>query len=36
MVKLFGWEAKMTQLIKEKRDEELRWHWKIKVSCMRL
>jgi ABC-type multidrug transport system fused ATPase/permease subunit len=32
MVKLFGWEHKMSETIKEKRDEELVWIWKDKVK----
>lgn len=32
MVKLFGWEKKMSDKIKEKREEELKWLWKDKVS----
>ncbi|KAF4617819.1 hypothetical protein D9613_006245 [Agrocybe pediades] len=31
MVKLFGWEDKMTKKIAEKRDEELEWIWKVKL-----
>jgi hypothetical protein len=31
MVKLFGWEHKMSATIKEKRDEELVWIWKDRV-----
>ena len=32
MVKLFGWERKMSKMIKEKRDKELVWIWKDKVG----
>ena len=32
MVKLFGWEHKMSKIIKEKRDKELVWIWKDKVG----
>ena len=32
MVKLFGWEHKMSETIKEKREEELVWIWKDKVK----
>ena len=31
MIKLFGWEHKMSEAIKQKRDEELVWIWKDKV-----
>ncbi|KDR83119.1 hypothetical protein GALMADRAFT_238944 [Galerina marginata CBS 339.88] len=31
MIKLFGWENKMSNTIKEKRDEELGWIWKDKM-----
>ena len=31
MVKLFGWEKKMSASLKEKREEELEWIWKDKV-----
>jgi hypothetical protein len=31
MVKLFGWEKKMSASLKEKREEELTWIWKDKV-----
>ena len=34
MVKLFGWEHKMSEAIKGKRDEELVWIWKDKVKRM--
>ena len=34
MIKLFGWEHKMSEAIKQKRDEELVWIWKDKVKCM--
>jgi len=32
MVKLFGWESKMSELLQQKRDEELHWIWKEKVG----
>ncbi|KAF4617299.1 hypothetical protein D9613_006273 [Agrocybe pediades] len=31
MVKLFGWEKKMTETLGEKRNEELKWIWKDKM-----
>ncbi|KDR83052.1 hypothetical protein GALMADRAFT_57306 [Galerina marginata CBS 339.88] len=31
MIKLFGWEIKMSNKIGEKRKEELRWIWKLKM-----
>ena len=31
MVKLFGWEQKMSKTLKEKREEELVWIWRDKV-----
>ncbi|PPQ64837.1 hypothetical protein CVT24_008202 [Panaeolus cyanescens] len=31
MVKLFGWERKMSQYLKEKREDELVWVWKNKL-----
>ena len=31
MIKLFGWEKKMSDNLKEKREEELTWLWKDKV-----
>jgi len=31
MVKLFGWEKKMSATLKDKREEELSWIWKDKV-----
>ena len=34
MIKLFGWEHKMSEAIKQKRDEELEWIWKDKVRTM--
>ena len=34
MIKLFGWEHKMSETIKQKRDEELVWIWKDKVKWM--
>ncbi|KAF8885695.1 multidrug resistance-associated ABC transporter [Gymnopilus junonius] len=32
MIKLFGWETKMANTIKEKREDELKWIWKDKVN----
>lgn len=32
MVKLFGWEERVQELIEEKRVVELEWVWKRKVS----
>ena len=32
MIKIFGWEHKMSETIKQKRDEELVWIWKDKVK----
>jgi hypothetical protein len=34
MVKLFGWETKMTQRIDQSRQQELKWLWKLKV-CLK-
>ena len=34
MVKLFGWEHWMSERIHGKRNEELGWLWKLKVSKM--
>ncbi|KAF8803422.1 multidrug resistance-associated ABC transporter [Phlegmacium glaucopus] len=34
MVKLFGWERKMSQTINEKREEELKWIWKDKMLTL--
>ncbi|KAF8799457.1 multidrug resistance-associated ABC transporter [Phlegmacium glaucopus] len=31
MIKLFGWEKRMSERIQEKRNDELRWLWKLKV-----
>ncbi|KAJ3508927.1 hypothetical protein NLJ89_g5494 [Agrocybe chaxingu] len=31
MIKLFGWEGKMTARIQEKREEELKWIWRSKM-----
>lgn len=31
MIKLFGWERKMTEKVAEKREEELRWLWKRQI-----
>ena len=33
MVKLFGWEKKMSATLKDKREEELSWIWKDKVRA---
>lgn len=32
MIKLFGWEDKVSKKVEEKREEELAWLWKVKVS----
>jgi hypothetical protein len=32
MIKLFGWERKVSDRIGEKRDIELDWLWKLKVG----
>ena len=32
MVKLFGWEDKMSEKVAEERREELGWIWKVKVK----
>ncbi|KAF8157953.1 multidrug resistance-associated ABC transporter [Crassisporium funariophilum] len=34
MIKLFGWEQKMSKSLKVKRDEELAWIWKDKVIML--
>jgi len=31
MVKLFGWEGKMSKMLQERRSEELNAVWKLKV-----
>ncbi|KAF8157940.1 multidrug resistance-associated ABC transporter [Crassisporium funariophilum] len=31
MIKLFGWEEKMSARLEERRDDELMWLWKLKV-----
>jgi hypothetical protein len=31
MVKLFGWENRMSERLKEKREEELKLLWRIKL-----
>jgi ABC-type multidrug transport system fused ATPase/permease subunit len=31
MIKLFGWELRMSERIRERRDEELGWLWKLKA-----
>ncbi|KAF8157969.1 hypothetical protein B0H34DRAFT_797400 [Crassisporium funariophilum] len=36
MVKLFGWEQKMSRSLEERRNEELAWVWKGKVSLDRV
>lgn len=32
MIKMFGWERKIQSRIDEKREEELKWIWKARVS----
>ncbi|KAF8816575.1 hypothetical protein BYT27DRAFT_7127650, partial [Phlegmacium glaucopus] len=32
MIKLFGWERSMSERIREKRNDELGWLWKLKVG----
>ncbi|KAF8889981.1 multidrug resistance-associated ABC transporter [Gymnopilus junonius] len=32
MIKLFGWEKKMSDTLKQKREDELSWVWKSKVN----
>ena len=32
MIKLFGWERKMSERIRERRNDELGWLWKLKVA----
>ena len=34
MIKLFGWERKISDRIGEKRNIELDWLWKLKVGRM--
>ncbi|KIJ23038.1 hypothetical protein M422DRAFT_105687, partial [Sphaerobolus stellatus SS14] len=34
MIKLFGWEAKMSALLDKKREEELEWVWKSRMYNM--
>lgn len=34
MIKLFGWENRVTEMIAEKREDELRWIWKRKILGM--
>ena len=36
MIKLFGWERKMSDTLKEKREDELAWVWKekVKLACI--
>ena len=31
MIKLFGWESRVSEMIAEKREEELKWVWKGKM-----
>lgn len=31
MIKLFGWEKKMNEIIDEKRNKELTWIWKRQI-----
>lgn len=31
MIKLFGWETNMSKRVEDKREEELRWIWKLRV-----
>jgi hypothetical protein len=33
MIKMFGWERKIQARIDGRREEELKWIWKAKVSC---
>ena len=32
MIKLFGWERKVSERIQGKRNDELGWLWKLKVG----
>ena len=32
MIKLFGWERRISERIREKRNDELGWLWKLKVG----
>ena len=32
MIKLFGWERRVSERIQEKRNDELGWLWKLKVG----
>lgn len=34
MVKLFGWEGKMSERLDKKREEELAWVWKSRMYDM--
>lgn len=34
MVKLFGWEPRVAEIVKERREVELKWVWKGKVLRM--
>jgi hypothetical protein len=34
MVKMFGWERKIQSRIDEKREAELKWVWKARVSLV--
>ena len=36
MIKLFGWERKISERIREKRNDELGWLWKLKVGKITL
>jgi len=31
MIKLFGWEGRMSKRIEDRRFEELKWIWKLRV-----
>lgn len=40
MIKLFGWETRVTEIIAEKREDELKWIWKRRLllvgnSCVK-
>ena len=32
MIKLFGWERRVSERIRRKRNDELGWLWKLKVG----
>ena len=34
MIKLFGWEPRVAEIIGEKRDTELTWVWRRKLLVM--